>query len=94
MQIAGAAGGTKVGSQAYEKMLAWTIAFLLGKPVGAFVIGVSAILFLEATPTITDPENGDGFMALSGVIRTLMVSWVLPACIGVSCPWEVGRTLL
>ncbi|WP_416063873.1 hypothetical protein [Rhodococcus indonesiensis] len=86
LPIAGAAGGTKVGSQAYEKMLAWTIAFLLVKPVGAFVIGVSAILFLEATPTITDPENGDGFMALSGVITLSAAALVLPALMRLIVP--------
>ncbi|MEE2034649.1 hypothetical protein [Rhodococcus chondri] len=86
LPIAGAAGGTKVGSQAYEKMLAWTIAFLLVKPVGAFVIGVSAILFLKATPTITDPENGDGFMALSGVITLCAAALVLPALMRLIVP--------
>ncbi|MBX4171898.1 hypothetical protein K3M35_25265 [Rhodococcus sp. DMU2021] len=86
LPIAGAAGGTKVGSQAYEKMLAWTITFLLVKPVGAFVIGVSAILFLEATPTITDPENGDGFMALSGVITLCAAALVLPALMRLIVP--------
>ncbi|KDE10048.1 hypothetical protein [Rhodococcus aetherivorans] len=86
LPIAGAAGGTKVGSQAFEKMLAWTIAFLLVKPVGAFVIGVSAILFLEATPTITDPENGDGFMALSGVITLCAAALVLPSLMRLIVP--------
>lgn len=86
LPIAGAAGGTKVGSQAFEKMLAWTIAFLLVKPVGAFVIGVSAILFLEATPTITDPDNGDGFMALSGVITLCAAALVLPALMRLIVP--------
>ena len=86
LPIAGAAGGTKVGSQAFEKMLAWTIAFLLVKPVGAFVIGVSAILFLEATPTITDPGNGDGFMALSGVITLCAAALVLPALMRLIVP--------
>ncbi|UIR39707.1 hypothetical protein LZP97_26335 (plasmid) [Rhodococcus sp. DMF-1] len=86
LPIAGAAGGTKVGSQAYEKMLAWTIAFLLVKPVGAFVIGVSAILFLEATPTITDTEHADGFMALSGVITLCAAALVLPALMRLIVP--------
>nr|WP_225223528.1 hypothetical protein [Rhodococcus ruber] len=86
LPIAGAAGGTKVGSQAYEKMLAWTIAFLLVKPVGAFVIGVSAILFLKSAPTITDPDNGDGFMALSGVITLSAAALVLPALMRLIVP--------
>ncbi len=38
LPIAGAAGGTKIGSQAFDKMIAWTIAWLLVKPVGAFVM--------------------------------------------------------
>ncbi|UTM39746.1 hypothetical protein MX572_23080 (plasmid) [Rhodococcus pyridinivorans] len=86
LPIAGAAGGTKVGSQAYEKMLAWTIAFLLVKPAGAFVIGVSAILFLNATPTVTDPESGDGLMALSGVILLSATALVLPALMRLIVP--------
>ncbi|MBX4171669.1 hypothetical protein K3M35_23990 [Rhodococcus sp. DMU2021] len=86
LPIAGAAGGTKVGSQAYDKMLAWTIAFLLVKPAGAFVIGVSAILFLNATPTVTDPESGDGLMALSGVILLSATALVLPALMRLIVP--------
>ncbi|WP_301850168.1 hypothetical protein [Rhodococcus pyridinivorans] len=86
LPIAGAAGGTKVGSQAYEKMLAWTIAFLLVKPVGAFVIGVSAILFLESAPTLTDPTGEDGFMALSGVITLSAAALVLPALMRLIVP--------
>ncbi|QQM55689.1 hypothetical protein [Rhodococcus pyridinivorans] len=86
LPIAGAAGGTKVGSQAYEKMLAWTIAFLLVKPVGAFVIGVSAILFLESAPTLTDPTGEDGFMALSGVITLCAAALVLPALMRLIVP--------
>ncbi|WP_138846319.1 hypothetical protein [Rhodococcus pyridinivorans] len=86
LPIAGAAGGTKVGSQAYEKMLAWTIAFLLVKPVGAFVIGVSAILFLESAPTLTDPTGEDGFMALSGMITLCAAALVLPALMRLIVP--------
>lgn len=86
LPIAGAAGGTKVGSQAFDKMLSWTIAWLLVKPVGAFVIGCAAILFVEATPTISDPENGDGLMALSGVILLCAAALVLPSLMRLIVP--------
>lgn len=86
LPIAGAAGGTKVGSQAFDKMIAWTIAWLLVKPVGAFVIGCAAILFLNATPTIHDPENGDALMALSGVILLCAAALVLPALMRLIVP--------
>ncbi|MFD4184153.1 hypothetical protein ACFWPB_24160, partial [Rhodococcus sp. NPDC058514] len=55
LPIAATAGGTKIGSTAYEKMLAWVLALLLFKPVGAFVIGISAMLFMKSAP-----ENEDG----------------------------------
>lgn len=86
LPIAGAAGGTKVGSQAFDKMIAWTIAWLLVKPVGAFVIGCSAMLFLKATPTITDPENGDAMMALTGVILLCAAALVLPSLMRMIVP--------
>lgn len=86
LPIAGAAGGTKIGSQAFDKMIAWTIAWLLVKPVGAFVIGCSAMLFLKATPTITDPDNGDALMALSGVILLCSAALVLPALMRMIVP--------
>ncbi|MGW4482097.1 hypothetical protein [Rhodococcus triatomae] len=86
LPIAGAAGGTKVGSQAFDKMIAWTIAWLLVKPVGAFVIGCSAMLFLKATPTITDPEQGDAMMALTGVILLCAAALVLPALMRMIVP--------
>ena len=86
LPIAGAAAGTKVGSQAYDKMLAWTIAWLLVKPVGAFVIGCAAMLFLNATPPINDPENGDALMALSGVILLCAAALVLPSLMRLIVP--------
>ncbi|WP_254699380.1 hypothetical protein [Rhodococcus sp. SGAir0479] len=86
LPIAGAAGGTKVGSQAFDKMIAWTIAWLLVKPVGAFVIGCSAMLFLKATPTITNPENGDAMMALTGVILLCAAALVLPSLMRMIVP--------
>ncbi|MBM4509762.1 hypothetical protein GS421_13365 [Rhodococcus hoagii] len=37
-------------------MIAWTIAWLLVKPVGAFVIGLGDAV-LKATPTISNPRQ-------------------------------------
>ncbi|NKZ93822.1 hypothetical protein GS966_29875 [Rhodococcus hoagii] len=86
LPIAGAAGGTKIGSQAFDKMIAWTIAWLLVKPVGAFVIGCSAMLFLKATPTISNPDNGDALMALTGVILLCAAALVLPSLMRMIVP--------
>lgn len=82
LPIAGAAGGTKVGSQAFDKMISWTIAWLLVKPVGAFVIGCSAMLFIEAA----DPRTGDAMMALTGVILLCAAALVLPALMRMIVP--------
>ncbi|REK78072.1 hypothetical protein DVG80_32470 [Rhodococcus erythropolis] len=77
LPIAGAAGGTKIGSQAYEKMIAWTLAFLLFKPVGSFVIGVSAMLFMQSAPS--RDENGGALTAIVGALLLCSAALVLPA---------------
>lgn len=84
LPIAAAAGGTKVGAQSYEKMLAWVVAFLLLKPVGAFVIGVSAMMFMKAAPS--DPENGGAMTAVVGVLLLASVAFVLPALMRLIVP--------
>ena len=77
LPIAGAAGGTKIGSQAYEKMIAWTLAFLLFKPVGSFVIGVAAMLFMQSAPS--REENGGALTAIVGALLLCSAALVLPA---------------
>lgn len=82
--IAGAAGGTKIGSQAYEKMIAWTLAFLLFKPVGSFVIGVAAMLFMQSAPS--REENGGAMTALIGALLLCSAALVLPSLMRLVTP--------
>ncbi|MFK4362308.1 hypothetical protein [Rhodococcus sp. 27YEA6] len=82
--IAGAAGGTKIGSQAYEKMIAWTLAFLLFKPVGSFVIGVAAMLFMQSAPS--RDENGGAMTALIGALLLCSAALVLPSLMRLVTP--------
>lgn len=84
LPIAGAAGGTKVGSQAYEKMIAWTLAFLLFKPVGSFVIGVAAMLFMQSAPSRED--NGGAMTALIGALLLCSAALVLPSLMRLIVP--------
>ncbi|WP_072691492.1 hypothetical protein [Rhodococcus marinonascens] len=84
LPIAGAAGGTKIGSQAYEKMIAWTIAFLLFKPVGSFVIGVAAMLFLQSAPSSDD--NGGALTAVVGALLLCSAALVLPSLMRLIVP--------
>ncbi|KAF0956834.1 hypothetical protein [Rhodococcus sp. T7] len=84
LPIAGAAGGTKIGSQAYEKMIAWTLAFLLFKPVGSFVIGVAAMLFMQSAPS--RDENGGAMTALIGALLLCSAALVLPSLMRLIVP--------
>lgn len=84
LPIAGAAGGTKIGSQAYEKMIAWTLAFLLFKPVGSFVIGVAAMLFMQSAPS--REENGGAMTALIGALLLCSAALVLPSLMRLIVP--------
>ena len=84
LPIAGAAGGTKIGSQAYEKMIAWTLAFMLFKPVGSFVIGVAAMLFMQSAPS--REENGGAMTALIGALLLCSAALVLPSLMRLIVP--------
>ncbi|MCW4356156.1 hypothetical protein ONR57_22885 [Hoyosella sp. YIM 151337] len=84
LPIAGAAGGTRVGSQAFDKLIAWIIAFLLIKPVGAFVIGVAALLFMRSAPS--NEDAGGPFTAVVGAILLASVALVLPALMRLIVP--------
>lgn len=84
LPIAATAGGTKIGSQAYEKMIAWTLAFLLFKPVGSFVIGTAAVLFLQSAPS--QEENGGALTAIVGAFLLASAALVLPALMRLIVP--------
>ncbi len=81
MPIAAAAGGTKVGSQAFDKMLAWAIAFLLFKPVGSLILGVAAMTFAAA-----GKFEDDGTSSLVGVLLLAGCAFVMPAIMRLIAP--------
>ncbi|MEV0768662.1 hypothetical protein [Nocardia salmonicida] len=77
--MAAAASGTGPGSQAYKRLVAWSLAFVLWKPVGALVY---AIAF-----TVTGSgDEPDPQMILLGVILMVMSVIVLPALIRLIAP--------
>ncbi|MEV0768513.1 hypothetical protein [Nocardia salmonicida] len=77
--MAAAASGTGPGSQAYKRLIAWSLAFVLWKPVGALVY---AIAFTVAG---TEEQN-DPYMVLLGILLMLMSVVVLPALIRLIAP--------
>ncbi len=77
--MAAAASGTGPGSQAYKRMLSWSLAFVLWKPVGALVYA------LAFTAVGTEDQN-DPHMVLLGLILMLMSVIVLPALIRLVTP--------
>ncbi|MGY2087910.1 MULTISPECIES: hypothetical protein [Nocardia] len=76
--IAAAASGTGPGSQAYKRLLSWSLAFVLWKPVGALVY---AIAFTVAGRDQQDPQ-----LVLLGLILLVMSVIVLPALIRLVAP--------
>ncbi|MFE9575292.1 hypothetical protein ACFYO1_02815 [Nocardia sp. NPDC006044] len=77
LPIAAAASGTGPGSQGYKRLLSWSLAFMLWKPVGALVYAMS---FTVAGRT-KDPQ-----MILLGLILLVMTVVVLPALMRLVTP--------
>ncbi|MFI6213342.1 hypothetical protein ACIBCD_15240 [Nocardia brasiliensis] len=77
LPIAAAASGTGPGSQGYKRLLSWSLAFVLWKPVGALVYAMS---FTVAGRT-EDPQ-----MILLGLILLVMTVVVLPALMRLVTP--------
>ncbi len=77
--LAAAASGTGPGSQSYKKLLAWTLAFVLWKPVGSLVYAV-------AFTVIGNDASRDPHMVLLGLILLVMSVVVLPALIRLVAP--------
>ncbi|WP_157163586.1 hypothetical protein, partial [Nocardia aobensis] len=80
--LAAAAAGTGQGSQAYKRMLSWSLAFVLWKPVGALVY---AIAFTAAGTKATGQQQ-DPQLVLLGMILLLSVTIVLPALMRLVTP--------
>lgn len=78
MPIAATWAGTGPGSQAYQKLQGWVIAFLLFKPVGALVYVVA----FTAAGTPTQDEQ----MKLLGIVLFTMTAFVLPSLMKLVAP--------
>lgn len=75
--IAAAASGTGPGSQSYKKLLGWSLAFVLWKPVGALVY---ALAFTVAG------RGDDPHLVLLGLLLMILSVIVLPALIRLVAP--------
>ncbi|MBY8858607.1 hypothetical protein K7711_19165 [Nocardia sp. CA2R105] len=82
LPIAAAAAGTGPGSQAYKRMLSWSLAFLLWKPVGALCYAIA----FSAAGAKSNTQHQDPQMVLLGLILLLMVAVVLPALMRLIAP--------
>ena len=80
--LAAAAAGTGPGSQAYKRMLSWSLAFVLWKPVGALVYAIA----FTAAGTKTTGQQQDPQLVLLGMILLLSVTIVLPALMRLVAP--------
>jgi len=80
--LAAAAAGTGPGSQAYKRMLSWSLAFVLWKPVGALVYAIA----FTAAGTKTTGQQQDPQLVLLGTILLLSVTIVLPALMRLVAP--------
>ena len=79
--VAAAASGTSTGSQSYQKLVSWILAFLLFKPIGALVYAM-AFLSAQDSARITEGETptADQFQqSLIGIILLALAAAVLPA---------------
>lgn len=79
--LAAAAAGTGPGSQAYKRMLSWSLAFVLWKPVGALVYAIAFTAAGTKTTGQQDPQ-----LVLLGMILLLSVTIVLPALMRLVAP--------
>ncbi|MEU7765054.1 hypothetical protein AB0B25_08020 [Nocardia sp. NPDC049190] len=77
--LAAAASGTGPGSQGYKRLLSWSLAFVLFKPVGALV-------YAMAFTVIGRDEQRDPQLVLLGLILLVMSVVVLPALIRLVAP--------
>lgn len=76
--IAAAASGTGPGSQAYKRLLSWSLAFVLWKPVGALIYTMAF--------TVAGRDQKDPQLVLLGLILLVMTVIVLPALIRLVAP--------
>ncbi|MBY8862038.1 hypothetical protein K7711_36565 [Nocardia sp. CA2R105] len=82
LPIAAAAAGTGPGGQAYKRMLGWSLAFLLWKPVGALCYAIA----FSTGGAAAGPQQRDPQMLLLALILLLTVALVLPALMRLIAP--------
>lgn len=71
--VVGSFGGTSVGKDAFSKLIKWTVALLLWKPVAAIVYWVAFKLAGHDIKSLKDAQ-----MALMGLILLALTALVLP----------------
>ncbi|MFF2113767.1 hypothetical protein [Rhodococcus koreensis] len=89
LPVAAAASGTKTGSQSYDKLLAWVIAFCLFKPVASLAY---AMAFLTTQSSALDVPEGQTptlqqfQYSLIGIALLASTALVLPALMRIITP--------
>lgn len=89
LPMAAAASGMKTGSQSYQKLVGWVIAFMLWKPVAAVVYMIAFVTagnVDEKTPTGGIPDADQAQRMLVGVVLLCSVAFVLPALMRLVAP--------
>ncbi|WP_328435321.1 hypothetical protein [Nocardia puris] len=78
LPIAASAAGTGPGGQAYKRLLSWSLAFILWKPVGSLIYAI-------AFTAVGSPDS-DAQTVLLGLILLVMVVLALPALVALVAP--------
>ncbi|MGF6888050.1 hypothetical protein ABIA39_006563 [Nocardia sp. GAS34] len=76
--VAASVSGTGPGSQAYQRLVAWSLAFVLYKPVGA-------LIYVVAFSASSQP-NSNAQQTLLGLILLALVAIVMPAIMRLVAP--------
>lgn len=90
LPLAAAGSGTAVGRGSYDRLLSWSLAFLLYKPLAAMVYTV-AFITAGATadpssPTPPVPTTESGQRALVGIVLLCSAAFTLPAILRLVTP--------
>lgn len=77
LPIAAAASGMQAGTSSYDRLMKWTIAFLLYKPVGSLLYGIAFWAGNDAE---------DAMQVFLSIIALVLVALVLPALLKLVAP--------
>ncbi|WP_406054506.1 hypothetical protein [Kribbella sp. NBC_00889] len=91
LPLAAAATNTETGRQWFRKSVAWTVAFILHKPVAAIVYATAFQLTREGSPTAAPgglaPASGDQVIkVVTGLVMCLLAVFALPALMRFTSP--------